>query len=67
MNLPPPDQLELVPEDSIEADVAKLIRALTSAGWLTRKQLAPYVGWDDRHLRAVAEAAGRANGLGWLR
>jgi len=58
MNLPPPDQLELVPEDSIEADVGKLLRVLTSAGWLTRKQLAPYVGWDDRHLRAVAEAAG---------
>jgi len=58
MNLPPPDQLELVPEDSIEADVGRLIRTLTSAGWLTRKQLAPYVGWDERRIRAVAEAAG---------
>ena len=53
-----PTQLELVPEDQVQDQVAQLVRVLTSAGWCTRKILHLRLGWDERTIRAVAEAAG---------
>ena len=54
----PPTQLELVPEERIEEEVGQLRRVLHASGWLTRKQIRVLLGWDERHIRAVAEAAG---------
>lgn len=51
-------QLELVPEEQVQDQVYQLIRVLTSAGWCTRKVLHLRLGWDERTIRAVAEAAG---------
>ena len=53
-----PTQLELVPEEQVQDQVAQLRRVLTSAGWCTRKVLHLRLGWDERTIRAVAEAAG---------
>ena len=53
-----PTQLELVPEDQVQDQVAQLVRVLTTAGWCTRKVLHLRLGWDERTIRAVAEAAG---------
>lgn len=53
-----PTQLELVPEEQVQDQVAQLIRVLTTAGWCTRRILHARLGWDERVIRAVAEAAG---------
>lgn len=40
------------------AEVARLVALLTTYGWLTRKQITAFLGWDERTIRAVAAAAG---------
>lgn len=39
-------------------EVAGLVRTLEDRGWLTRRELADLLGWTERKIRAVAEAAG---------
>lgn len=38
--------------------VARLAALLQVYGWLTRKQITAFLGWDERTIRAVAAAAG---------
>lgn len=40
------------------SDVNDLIRLLELCGWQTRAEIADHLRWDNRHIRAVAVAAG---------
>src|SRR5437870_2974869 len=53
-------QMELGEHQIDEADlrVAQLLNLLRLNGWQTRKDIAAYFLWDERTVRAVAEAAG---------
>lgn len=42
--------------------IAELLTLLTDRGWLTRRQLHELTGWNDREVRAIAEAAFMATG-----
>jgi len=51
------DQLQLF-AGVREADVHELLALLRArGGWLTRRQIAPLLGWNHRKIRSVAEAA----------
>ena len=40
-----------------ETDVAQLVTALKGTGWRLRRDLERVLGWNDRKVRAVAEAS----------
>lgn len=48
----------MFPHVTPEADIASLMQLLRTYGWLTRKALTTQLGWAERRIRAVAEAAG---------
>ena len=53
-------QFELFPPKGprvLDADVAKLLQILPGNGWLTSVQIRALTGWQERYVRAVANAS----------
>lgn len=46
----------------IEERAEELVRLLKERGWLTRREIGELTGWDEREIRAAAEAARDAKG-----
>lgn len=55
-----PDQLEMFAGGLTEEDQYRFVSLLRMNGWLTRRTLCQLLGWPERKIRAVAEAAGAA-------
>jgi len=56
----PHEQLELLPAKApkiVAEDVAKLLQILVGSGWLTSREIKAKTGWQDRYLRALANAS----------
>lgn len=55
--MPLPDQLPLFRASGEDPRIAELMRHLDRRGWLTRRQIAQALEWDDRTIRSVVEAS----------
>lgn len=51
-------QFQMFADGIAEADINELVLILQKYGWLTRKALTTQLGWTERRIRSVAEAAG---------